>query len=245
MFKNILVLFQLLFICLLAEETELKWCQDEENEKIIHCYSFNDYQTHFVDKGKECKQNIFHMKEKRIVFNEGIFKDDVKIDCEKNVEIHIQFMSEKKENNVKRRENDKIHHTEKNSTLKGYVSNCEYYSSNSYCWDYCIECYGGYRLSGYHSHYDSSGYYQCSGYDYCYSCSSGTYSSGSSTSCSSCSPGTYQPYSGYSYCFSCSAGSYSNSGATSCSSCPTGTYQPNSGQGSCISCASGKYNPNS
>ena len=134
---NKFILLIIVLICVKISECtnvnnyDLQWCQikNQNNQKkyTIKCFDRN--------KKKECKQEIFSIEEKKIVFNNKIVKEDVEIDCEKDHEFIMIFnddISERKESN---------------STLKGFdkVSNCDKHE----CSDYCHQCNSGYRLYGY------------------------------------------------------------------------------------------------
>ena len=263
-----LIYFILIFLFVININA-LEWCEEQNKNKIV-LKCFEDEKVNDID----CQRKHFHMKEKKIIFDENIKRENVVIDCESEFDSSDLVFGE---NGL-----EKVNENGKNLTLKGEwgMENC----GISQCWEClfdwgkCTKCNNnGYYLNNYIS--TSYGYQEFSScttscpagkyhwtsyshpYRICKDCGNGKYSIKGSTSCSNCPARCYGnciKTSGN--CEKCVAGWYYDENAEfKCAKCSAGTYSEaqstkcttcgkgtysSAGASECTKCSAGTYNPN-
>ena len=161
--RKIIFFLFLIELILLKKINALQWCESIGNNQItkkekiiIKCFSENEiteencHQTHF---SIERNEKIIHFEENskrnKITFNQSITRDDVIIECEKDIEEFEFVFFDEIENREKLIERSERNETQMKyqypTNLKG-VSNCAKYSP---CNDeLCATCNSGYYHSG-------------------------------------------------------------------------------------------------
>ena len=98
--RKILFFLFLIELILLKKINALQWCESIENNQItkkekiiITCFSENEiteencHQTHFsIERNEKIPHFEENIKRKKIIFNQSITRDDVIIECEKDIE---------------------------------------------------------------------------------------------------------------------------------------------------------------